>query len=73
MKFSKFDFKVPSFARSVPKPLKVASLAHSVPKPLLIELMEAGGHQPGSLGASFNIRCRPPTSWLLNFSVPYQL
>ena len=39
--------KVPSLARSVPKPLKVPSLARSVPKPLLIELREAGGHQPG--------------------------
>ena len=37
--------KVPSLARSVPKPLKVPSLARSVPKPLLIELREAGGHQ----------------------------
>ena len=37
----------PSLARSVPKPLKVPSLARSVPKPLLIELREAGGHQPG--------------------------
>ena len=25
------------------------SLARSVPKPLLIELREAGGHQPGSV------------------------
>ena len=39
--------KVSSLARSVPKPPKVPSLAHSVPKPLLIELREAGGHQPG--------------------------
>ena len=39
--------KVPSLARSVPKPLKVPSLARSVPKPLLIELREAGEHQPG--------------------------
>ena len=39
--------KVPSLARSVPKPLKVPSLARSVPKPLLIELREAGGHQFG--------------------------
>ena len=39
--------KVPSLARSVKKPLKVPSLARSVPKPLLIELREAGGHQPG--------------------------
>ena len=31
----------------MPKPLKVPSLARSVPKPLLIELSEAGGHQPG--------------------------
>ena len=38
--------KVPSLARSVPKPIKVPSLARSVPKPLLIELREAGGHQP---------------------------
>ena len=36
-----------SLARSVPKPLKVPSLARSMPKPLLIELSEAGGHQPG--------------------------
>ena len=34
---SKFWLKVPSLARSVPKPLKVPSLARSVPKPLLIE------------------------------------
>ena len=39
--------KMPSLARSVAKPLKVPSLARSVPKPLLIELREAGGHQPG--------------------------
>ena len=39
--------KVPSLARYVPKPLKVPSLARSVPKPLLIELGEAGEHQPG--------------------------
>ena len=38
---------MPSLARSVLKPLKVPSLARSVPKPLLIELREAGGHQPG--------------------------
>ena len=37
-----------SLARSVAKPLKVPSLARSVPKPLLIELREAGGHQPGT-------------------------
>ena len=43
----KKPLKVPSLARSVPKPLKVPSLARSVPKPLLIELREAGGHQPG--------------------------
>ena len=35
-------------ARSMPKPLKMPSLARSVPKPLLIELREAGGHQPGT-------------------------
>ena len=40
--------KVPSLARSVPKPLKMPSLARSVRKPLLIELREAGGHQPGT-------------------------
>ena len=40
--------KMPSLARSVAKPLKVPSLARSVPKPLLIELREAGGHQPGT-------------------------
>ena len=40
--------KIPSLARSVAKPLKVPSLARSVPKPLLIELREAGGHQPGT-------------------------
>ena len=40
--------KVASLARSVAKPLKVPSLARSVPKPLLIELREAGGHQPGT-------------------------
>ena len=40
--------KVPSLSRSMPKPLKVPSLARSVPKPLLIELREAGGHQPGT-------------------------
>ena len=39
---------MPSLARSVAKPLKVPSLARSVPKPLLIELREAGGHQPGT-------------------------
>ena len=44
----KKPLKVPSLARSVPKPLKVPSLARSVPKPLLIELREAGGHQPGT-------------------------
>ena len=36
--------KVPNRARSVPKPPKMPS---SVPKPLLIELKEAGLHQPG--------------------------
>ena len=39
---------MPNLARSVSKPLKVPSLARSVPKPLLIELREAGGHQPGT-------------------------
>ena len=43
--------KVHSLARSVSKPLKLPSLARSVPKPLLIELREAGGHQPD--------RCEP--------------
>ena len=46
------SLKVPSLARSVPKPLKVPSLARSVPKPLLIELKEAGGHQPGNMECS---------------------
>ena len=32
----KFLLKVPSLARSVPKPLKVPSLARSVPKPLKV-------------------------------------
>ena len=41
--------KVPILARSVLKPIKVPSLARSVPKPLLIELREAGEHQPGRL------------------------
>ena len=40
--------KVPSLARSVAKPLKVPSLVRSVAKPLLIELREAGGHQPST-------------------------
>ena len=30
----------------MPKPLKVPSLARSVPKPLLMELREAGGISP---------------------------
>ena len=47
--------KMPSLARSVAKPLKVPSLARSVPKPLLIELREAGGHQPGQGPRKVNI------------------
>ena len=45
--------KMPCLARSVAKPLKVPSLARSVPKPLLIELREAGGHQPGTYDPLF--------------------
>ena len=40
--------KLPCFVHFVQKPLKVPSFARSVPKPLLIELREAGGHQPGT-------------------------
>ena len=36
VKISKIWFKVPSLARSVPKPLKVPSLARSVHKPLKV-------------------------------------
>ena len=35
-KFLSFFLKVPSLARSVPKPLKLPSLARSVPKPLKV-------------------------------------
>ena len=34
--FFEIFLKVPSLARSVPKPLKVPSLARSVPKPLKV-------------------------------------
>ena len=48
--FFEIFLKVPSLARSVPKPLKVSSLARSVPKP------------PSIFGAaSFTLRCPPPT------------
>ena len=53
--FFEIFLKVPSLARSVPKPLKVSSLARSVPKPLKVPSLarsvpkpcvgEAGGHQ----------------------------
>ena len=38
---------MPNLGTFVRKPLKELSLARSMPKPLLIELREAGGHQPG--------------------------
>ena len=60
--------KMPSLARSVAKPLKVPSLARSVPKPLLIELREAGGHQPGTYEPLLIFAADLLLSWLWKWS-----
>ena len=46
MKISEFLLKVPSLARSVPKPLKVPSLARSVPKPLKVPSLARSVQKP---------------------------
>ena len=55
----KFWLKVPSLARSVPKPLKVPSLARSVPKPLKVPSLARSVPKPWSGQLSW-VRCRPP-------------
>ena len=61
-----FESNFEVLKKKIKKPLKVPSLARSVPKPLLIELREAGGHQPGTYEPLFNLRCRPPTHCEMN-------
>ena len=57
--FFEIFFKIPSLARSVPKPLKVPSLARSVPKPLKVPNLAHSVPKPLLIVP----RCRPPTPY----------
>ena len=55
---------LPSHVRSLAKPLKVPTFTRSVPKPVLIELREAGGHQPGRYESLLIFAADLLPSWL---------
>ena len=54
----KFVLKVPSLARSVPKPLKVLSLARSVPKPLKVPSLARSMLKPLKVPIVLHVLCQ---------------